>query len=167
MLQNWTRWWESAAITALCGACCLWLSADGGRMSNAWCNTSVRAYLPVTKTHPWISGGCIGGWRLGSHFWHLHQLISEESGSFLSTVSDLISYLIFDILISRSRCVDIMSCTMTGTKERYKMLMKHSNEVVKQNFTSIKPTSLTAAVSFNFSGCVRAFKVISIMLGFS
>lgn len=130
-------------------------------MSNAWCKTSVRVYLSVTKTHPRISGGCIGGWRLGCHFWHLHRLISNESGSFLNTVSDLISYLIFDIPISRKRCTDIMICTMTckfRTKERHKMLMKHSNEAVKQNFTSVKPTSLTAAVSFNFLGCVRRSK---------
>lgn len=78
-------------------------------------------------------------------------------------------YLTFDILINWSRCTDIMNCTVTykfRRQERGKMLMKHSKEAVKQNSTSIKQMSLRAAVRFNFLGCVRTFKVISIMLGF-
>lgn len=46
------------------------------------------------------------------------------------------------------------------------MLMKCGDEAVKQHFTSVEAVTLTAAVTFNFSGCVRTFKVISILLGF-
>lgn len=120
--QNLTHWWESAAITAPCGACCLWLSAYGGSMSNAWCNTSVRAYLSVTKTHPRISAGCIGGLEIGVSF--LTPASADFCGKwFLSKVLFLIwfSYLIFDILISRGRRVDILTRTVTckfRTKKR-------------------------------------------------
>lgn len=44
--------------------------------------------------------------------------------------------------------------------------MKCGDEAVKQHFTSIEAVTLTAAVTFNFSGCIRTFKVISILLGF-
>lgn len=64
-------------------------------MSNARRNASVRAYLSVTKTHPRISGGCTRGWRSGRHSWQLRQLISEERGFSFSSVSDLITSLIF------------------------------------------------------------------------
>lgn len=99
-----------AAIAAPRGACCLWLSADGGSMSNAWCNTSVRAYLSVTKTHPRLSGGCIGGWRF------LTTASADLWGTWLLLKPRFWSDHVFDILISRSSLADIMTCTVASSE---------------------------------------------------
>lgn len=88
---------------APCGACCLWPSADGNSMSNAWWNSSVRAYLPVTKTHPGISGGCTGGLEIGAPF--LATASADFWGRWFLFKFSFWSDHIFDILISWSSIV--------------------------------------------------------------
>lgn len=138
------------------------LSADG----NAWCNTSVKGAfisdkntsLDIRRTYRGLEIGVPFLTPASADFWEKQVLFK----SFFQ--SDLVSFLWYSNQPEQiSRYHDVQVQNERQTKYWWNTAMRRWNKM----FTRVKPPSLTAAVTFNFSGRVRTFKVISIMLGFS